>query len=120
MIIASGFNGSSLESVKTRMMASIETKQARDSIKKKFKLKYKQQSFVMGAGFQLLDEEPTTKHIGIAEVNSIEEFEKFTVGFTKDQHDNPKSFKSNGKYTIFSKIDDLHMYVDIIELISHT
>jgi len=118
MIVSSGFNGSSQESVKQRRLASIELKQHKDTVKKKYKVKYNRQTLVMGRGFTVIPDGTTPKKEEIAEVNSMSDFEKFAFEFTKDQHDNPKYTKKDGKYTIFSNIDEDHLYVDIIELVS--
>lgn len=118
MIVISGFNGTSQESVKQRRLASIELKQNKDSVKKKYTIKYNHQTMVMGKGFTLLDDGMTPKSEAFAEVNSINDFEKFAFEFTKNQHNNPRYTKKDGKYTIFSNIDTDHIYVDIIELTS--
>jgi hypothetical protein len=116
MIELSGYTGKSASSVRDRLLAAQEMKANKPTTHKKYSIKYSLQTLVMGQGFSLIDEgfvQPVTIE---AEVNSIEEFEDFIVNTAAKKHRNPQKMKKGNKHTIFSKVDDNLMYVDIVEI----
>lgn len=116
MIELSGYTGKSASSVRDRLLASQEMKANKPTLHKKYSIKYSVQTLVMGQGFSLINEgfiQPITIE---AEVNSIEDFENFIISNTLKKHKNPQKMKKGNKHTIFSKVDDNLMYVDIVEI----
>lgn len=117
MIELSGYTGSSLESVKSRLIAAKEMRTTRNTPnQKKYTVKYTTQTLVMGSGFKVITEGVVPKQVVETEVNSIPEFEKFIVDVTMGKHKNPQYTKKDGKYTIFSKVGQDNLYVDIIDM----
>ncbi len=116
MIELSGYTGKSAGSVRDRLLAAQEMKANKLTTHKKYSIKYSVQTLVMGPGFSLIDEgfvQPVTIE---AEVNSIEDFENFIVNTTSKKHRNPQKMKKGNRHTIFSKVDNNLMYVDIVEI----
>ena len=118
MIELSGYAGRSIATIRSRMVNSNELRTNRDVVSKKYKIGYNTQTLIMGKGFKMIPDGTLSKKSSIAEVNNIDDFEKFVVDLTMGKHINAKKSKNNGVYTIFSDFDSEHVYVDIIEIAS--
>lgn len=116
MIELSGYTGKSASSVRDRLLAAQEMKANKPTTHKKHSIKYSIQTLVMGPGFSVIHDGFVNPVTIEAEVNSIEDFENFIVNTTSKKHRNPQKMKKGNRHTIFSKVEDNLMYVDIFEI----
>lgn len=118
MIELSGYTGKSANNIRGRLIASNELRTLKSNNEKKNKLQYSIQTLIMGKGFSIIPEGTISKQIFEVDVDSSLDFENFTFTTLMSKHKNPEHICKNKKYTIFSKINEEHLHVDILELIN--